>query len=575
MENTSTRRLFIVGAGVVGSAAALAACTDQQTETTRENAAEDSGRAAQEDGELPATGWERMDYADVAEGGFIAQAVLALPANWNRSHVDGDDAITALIAEPCGADAEISSSESGEKTLNPDYIESAEITSEEPQTVSFRYNPEAIWGDGSPIVVDDLIAQWEALRGEDDSFQTATRGGWDQIESITQTDDEFSGQIVYSAPSIDWLTRLHPQAPASVFADPETFNSGYLSGPPPSKGPFAVDTVDEADGIITLVRNESWWGRAPKLEQVIFHVIDQQDQPQSFVDGGIDLIEISTGALLSQAQSRDDAAIQQTSAMTWTHLTMNALGGDGALEDPLVREAIARGIDREAIGRAVLGPLASPVVLVDNFVYLPGQDGYEDSFGGLEFDPEAAGALLDEAGWVLEGDARVKEGTSLGLSIIVPEGTASNSDRARQIQTNLDAIGVGIELQTVPADEYFDDYVHPSSFDLVTFTWQGSQYPESASTSLAHPIDSGQNYTNFADDRVGALEAQLNAAFDTDERHRLANEISTIIAESFVIIPIYATPEVWGVREGIVNYGVSLFESADWTQVGVSARSGP
>src|SRR5699024_5068254 len=144
-----------------------------------------------------------------------------------------------------------------------------------------------------------------------------------------------------------------------------------------------------------------------------------------------------------------DLIIQRTHGLAWTHVTLNTQGGDGALEDVKVREAIARGIDRDAIGRAVLEPLDSPVVLVDNFVYLPGQDGYEDSFGGLEFDPEAAGALLDDAGWVLEGETRTKDGRTLELSLVVPADTPSNFDRARQIQTNLTSIGIDVELQTV------------------------------------------------------------------------------------------------------------------------------
>ena len=236
-----------------------------------------------------------------------------------------------------------------------------------------------------------------------------------------------------------------------------------------------------------------------------------------------------------------------------------------------MREAIARGIDRDAIGRAALEPLESPVVLVDNFVYMPGQDGYEDSFGGLEFDPEAAGALLDDAGWVLEGERRTKGGETLDLSLVIPADTPSNEDRARQIQTNLNSIGFVVELQTVPAHEYFPAHVQPTAFDMVTFSWIGAAHPESSSANLLHPLESGQNYTNFADDRVGPLHEQLKAAVDVDERHRLANEISTIIAESFVIIPLYSTPQVWGVKETIVNYGASLFESTDWTQVGLSA----
>lgn len=572
MRITSTRRLFIAGTGVIGSTAALAACFGEQSGAPwQDRVVEPDGQAPEDAATLASTAWERMAYDDVPQGGSITEAILTFPANWNRHQVDGNDTDTARIARPCGADAEISYSETGEKTLNPDYVESAEIISQDPQTVAFRYNPDAVWEDGSPIVVDDLIAQWKALDGSNQDFSTVTTVGWDQIASITRTDDEFSGEIVYSAPYLDWALCLHPESPAEVFADAETFNTGYISEPTPSKGPFRVGDLDEAAGMITLVPNENWWGRVPKLEQLVFQVVDQPVQPQSFADGEIDLIEISTGEVLSQARTRYDATIQRTDGLAWTHLTLNTQGGDGALEDVRVREAIARGIDRDAIGRAVLGPLESPVVLVDNFVYMPGQDGYEDSFGGLEFDPEAAGALLDEAGWVLEGVRRTKDGETLDLSIIIPADTPSNSDRARQIQTNLNSIGVTVELRTVPAEEYFPDHVQPTSFDLVTFSWIGAAHPESSSANLLDPLESGQNYTNFADDRVGLLNERLKAASDVDERHRLANEISTIIAESFVIIPLYSTPQVWGVKETIVNYGASRFESTDWTQVGLSA----
>jgi peptide/nickel transport system substrate-binding protein len=421
MKITSTRRLFLAGTGVVGSAAALAACSGQQSaEEQQSQAAEENEQAAEEQGELPNTAWERMEYDEVPDGGTLRKAILTFPANWNRSQVDGNNADTTEIAQPRGAGAEIMVDEAGEKTLNPDYIASAELTSEDPQTVTVKYNPEGKWDDGSPIVVADLIAEWEATNGSNEEFLIVSAVGWEQIESITQTDDEYSAEIVFSSPFIDWITVLHPSAPASVFADPETFNTAYTSEPTAGKGPFKVANLDTSGQVVTLERNEHWWGRAPKLESIIFQVVDQTTQPQSFANGEIDWLDVGTGDVLSQAKTRSDANIQTSGGLTWTHLTINAKGGDGALEDPMVREAIARGTDRDAIGRAVVGPLEAPVVLVDNFVYMPGQDGYEDSFGGLTFDPEAAGALLDEAGWALEGDKRTKDGKTLDLSIVIP-----------------------------------------------------------------------------------------------------------------------------------------------------------
>ncbi|HEX7350781.1 ABC transporter family substrate-binding protein [Brachybacterium sp.] len=572
MKITSTRRLFLAGTGVVGSAAALAACGGQATEEEQQSqAAEENEQAAEEQGELPGTAWERMEYDEVPDGGTLRKAILTFPANWNRAHVDGNNADTAEIYYTMGEDSVIIVDESGNKTFNPDYVVSAELTSEDPQTVSFKYNPDAKWDDGSPIVVDDLIAEWKATNGSNEEFLVVSTVGTEQIESITQTDDEFSGEIVFSSPYIDWITLVHPGGPASSYADPATFNEAYVSEPRPGKGPFTVDNLDQSGGVVTLKRNEHWWGRAPKLESIIFQVVDQTTQPQSFANGEIDWLDVGTGDVLTQAKTREDAVIQKTNGLTWTHLTINAKGGDGALEDVKVREAMARGIDRDAIGRAVVGPLEAPVVLVDNFVYMPGQEGYEDSFGGLEFDPEAAGALLDEAGWTLEGDQRTKDGKTLDLSIIIPADTKSNSDRARQVQTNLNEIGFNCELQTVPADGYFPDYVQPKTFDMVTFSWVGTAYPESSSVNLMYPLDSGQNYTNFADDRLGPLNEELKAAFDLEERHRIANEVSTVIAESFVVIPFYATPNIVAIKEGVVNTGASLFETTDWTQVGIKA----
>lgn len=569
MKITSTRRLFLAGTGAVGTAAALAACGGQQTAEEQESqAAEENSKAAEEQAALPSTAWERMEYDQVPEGGTLRRTVSQLPNNWNSNQTDGNLADLTYIREAAGAGAEIIYSETGEKTLNPDYIESAEVTSEDPQTVVFKYNPEAKWDNGEPIVVEDLISQWNAVKGENADYQIVSSVGWDQIESITQTDDEYSGEIVFSAPYIDWITVVHPDVPKSVTESAEAFNTGYVDTPTPGKGPFKVGEVDSTGGVVTLVHNESWWGRAPKLEQIIFTVVDQTTAPQSFANGEIDLLDIANGDVLSQAKTRSDATIQTTNGLTWTHLTLNVQGADGNLDDVKVREAIARGIDREAIGQAVVGPLEAPVVLVDNFVYMPGQDGYEDSFGGLEYDPEAAGALLDEAGWVLEGDKRTKDGKTLDFSIIIPADTKSNSDRARQIQTNMNELGMNVELQTVPSDAYFNDYVTPKNFDGVTFSWVGSQYPESSSANLVYPVDSGQNFTNFADDRIGPLNEQLKGAFDIDERHKLANEISTVIAESFVIIPFYATPNIVGVKTGLVNTGASQFESTDWTQVG-------
>lgn len=567
MKISSTRRTFLAGTGAASTAALLAACGGQQTAEEQANqAASDNAAAAEAQSELPSTGWQRLDYDQVQDGGTMTIAITTFPANWNNSQLDGNNADTSAVRYPQGYTQGIIADEAGSKSFNPDYIESAELTSEDPQVATVKFNPNAKWEDGSPIVVDDLISEWNACKGENEEFLIVSSTGWESIEKIEQGDDEFTAVITWKGVFADWQVYTYPNFPKAVTETPEAFNTGYVDTPPPSQGPFKVANLDKDGGVITLDRNPNWWGRAPKLEKIIFRVVDQTTQPQSFANGEIDVLDIGTGDVLNTAEGRADAIIQRTNGQTWTHLTLNVQGANGALGDVKVREAIARGIDRAAIGNAVVGPLKAPVVLANNFVYMPGQEGYEDSFDGLEFDPEAAGTILDEAGWVLDGDVRKKDGKELAFSIIVPAETKSNSDRARQIMTNLNAIGLKVDMQEVPGDAYFTEYVAPKQFDGVTFSWVGTLYPEQSSTNIF--LDSAQNYTNLIDPELDELDAKIQSETDPATRREYANEFSRKVASNFNVIPFYATPVIVAVKDTVVNYGASQFESTDWTAVG-------
>lgn len=576
MTITSNRRRFLQGTAAVGGLGALAACGQQSSDEQASQAAEENEQAAEEASELPNTGWERAEYDQVEDGGTLRLAVTQMPNTWNYYHTNGALVDLSEILDPIWPGS-FTAAEDGEAVLNPDTIVSAEITNEDPQIVTVKYNPDGVWEDGSPITIKDFAAQWKACNGSDEAFQVASTTGWSDIADVRETDDEFTGEIEYSSTFPDWIQYLYPSLPESISSDPTEFNEGYVTTPTPSYGPFKVGDIDQTGEVITLVRNENWWGQAPKLETIIFSVVSQAQMPSAFANAEIDSIRIADGDTYSQASSRSDSVIQKTNGVTWTHVTLNVTGDDNPLADVTVREAVARAINRDAVGQAVVGPLEAPVVPVDNFVFMPGQDGYEDSFaagtdGPLEYDADAAGALLDEAGWELNGDVREKDGAQLTLSVTVPADTKSNSDRARQIQTDLNAVGFAVELETVPSDAYFDDYVDTGDFEMVTFSWQGTLFPQQSSANLFYPATSGQNYTGLdLDSELEELAGSMQTELDPEARMAASNKFSSIVAASFSVIPFYATPEIYGVSEGIVNYGASLFETIDWTTVGFKA----
>ncbi len=68
--------------------------------------------------------------------------------------------------------------------VNEDYFTSIELTSEDPQVVTYDINPDATWSDGTPITAADLIAQWQAINGTNPAYNISSSNGYDQIESV-------------------------------------------------------------------------------------------------------------------------------------------------------------------------------------------------------------------------------------------------------------------------------------------------------------------------------------------------------------------------------------------------------
>src|SRR5699024_10861164 len=239
MTITSNRRRFLQGTAAVGGLGALAACGQQSTEEQASQAAEENEQAAEEASELPNTGWERAEYDQVEDGGTLRLAVSQLSNTWNYYHTNGALADLNTILGPCWPGGNIAD-ETGAVVINPDTVVSAEITSEDPQIVTVKYNPDAVWEHGTPITIKDFAAQRTACSGSDDAFQVASTTGWSDIADVRETDDEFTGEIEYSSTFPDWIAYIYPSLPESISSDPTEFNEGYVTTPTPSYGPFKV-----------------------------------------------------------------------------------------------------------------------------------------------------------------------------------------------------------------------------------------------------------------------------------------------------------------------------------------------
>jgi len=140
----------------------------------------------------------------------------------------------------------------------------------------------------------------------------------------------------------------------------------------------------------------------------------------------------------------------------------------------------------------------------------------------------------------------------------------------------LGQIGVKVQIDTVPVDDFFPKYITPGQFDLTLFSWIGTPYPMSASRSLyAKPTRNAkgelqiqQNYARIGSDDIDRLFDQGAQELDRNKAIAIANRIDAAIWQEVHSITLYQRPEIYVCRKGLANFGAFGFASIIYQDVG-------
>jgi len=494
-----------------------------------------------------------------------------LPPQLDGKLADTASVLGGLLSGPFNFDA------ASQPQVNTNFVDSAQLTSKSPkEVVTYRINPKAVWYDGTPITEADFEAQWKALRGTDQRYKVASTQGYDKMESVKQGRDEREVVVTFSQPYADWTGLFGALLPASTNNAPNLFNDGWAAKPLTTSGPFKLGSIDQTAKTITLVRNEKWWGPTAKLSSIIFRAIDSDAQVDSLANGEIDFIDVGPDVnRLQRASTTPGITIHKAGGPNFRHITIN--GTSPVLSDVRVRRAVGKAVDRTTIARAMLGPLGVVPAELNNHIYMENQKGYEDNAGDLSaFDPTGAKALLDEAGWRLSGTQRLKDGKVLAMRIVIPSQVATSKQESELVQSMLAAVGIRLDIQTVPSADFFDKYITPGDFDLTVFSWLGTVFPISSSKSIyANPtpgpsgqLNVQQNYARIGSAALDKLFDEATAEFDPQKAIALGNQIDSMIWQEVHSLTLYQRPDIAATKSTLVNFGAFGFASAIYENIG-------
>jgi peptide/nickel transport system substrate-binding protein len=512
-----------------------------------------------------------VDRADLQEGGDLRWALQEIPPNFNYNQLDGtlDDnwqVLQALMPQAFLAAADATPS------INKDYFTNIELTSDDPQVVTYDINPKAVWSDGTPISAQDMIAQWQALNGTNEAYSVSATNGYDQIAKVEQGKDEHQAVVTFANPYADWQALYSPLYPASTNSDPNVFNTGWTEKPVVTAGPFRLQGIDTTAQTITLERNPDWWGDKAILDRIIYRVIDGDAQVDALANGEVDFIDVGPDVnKLQRAQGAQGVEIRRAGGPNFRHITIN--GSSPVLSDVNVRQAIAKAIDRQTIADAMVGPLGGDSKKLDNHIFMRNQAGYKDNAGDLSKpDLDAANKQLDEAGWKREGEGtRTKDGQELSVRFVIPSGVATSAQESQLVQSMLAKVGVKVDIQTVDTGEFFDKYITPGDFDMTVFSWIGTPFPISSSQSIyAEPQgdDIQQNFARVGSKEIDDLFAKATHELDPDKARDLANQVDALIWKEVHSLTLYQRPDIKAAKSTLANYGALGFASARYQDIG-------
>jgi peptide/nickel transport system substrate-binding protein len=241
---------------------------------------------------------------------------------------------------------------------------------------------------------------------------------------------------------------------------------------------------------------------------------------------------------------------------TWEHLDFNLRDPkDGAvasakphpiLSDKRVRQAIAYGINRDAMTKQILFGKTKQL----NSIYFPPSwaAAADSDITVYNYDQAKAKSLLDEAGWKPGSDGiREKDGKKLELKM-QSTNAAIRAQTTQVMANDLKAIGIKVNIDLMVSTKFFaasgDGPLYSGTYDLGLFAWVGGDDPLSFIYLCTEIPTKQNNYTGsntpaYCNKDFDVAQNKANNSLKQEERKPLYVQAQKIITADLPILPLY------------------------------------
>ena len=272
---------------------------------------------------------------------------------------------------------------------------SAEVTNDNPFTVTYKIRPEAQWTDNAPIAADDYWYLWRQMVSQPGVVDPA---GYDLITGVQSIEGGKTAVVTFSQPYPAWRELFNDILPAHIVKDvPGGFAAGLARALPVTGGQFRVENIDPQRDEILLARNDRYWAEPAKPDQLLFRRAGATAAlADSIRNGDTQVAQVHGGAAaFAQLSAIPDVRTARIVTPRVMQLTLRAQ--QPKLADSQVRKAILGLLDVDLLAAVGAGS-DNTVTLAQAQVRSPSDPGYV---------PTAPPAMTKEAALELLGKQRL------------------------------------------------------------------------------------------------------------------------------------------------------------------------
>lgn len=375
--------------------------------------------------------------------------------------------------------------------------------------VRLELDPGAVWSDGTPVTAADFAHTLE---------EVPTSGGHDREEGGVEVEVLGDHELVLrvSHEAVPWQSVFEVVLPAH---DP-----GPTSGPltPTGDGGFRGDgfrielvEVDGVRGVIqALRRGEADLGWIPDPPVWAVEELSALEGVETIVSPGRD----------------------------WEMITFNQR--NPTLQPPLIRQAVAKSLDREALldlTVRTVDPTAEPL---DSTMWMHGSGVPVEPYPHSH-DLEAARSRLEEMGCSPGADGIfVCDGEPLVLTWVTTAGDPWREAMVERAKEDLADAGIGVEVRLMlPEDLYAGEHLFGDGWDIASFALEAQADPGAAAELYLCDglVNVGAHCQTGIAERI---ESGLLAT-DPEERREIFDEVDGEFLRQAAIIPLFQRPVAW------------------------------